>query len=199
MTARTALEIADTIVDDLHRWPERKEAAAMLLQQHAEIERLQSRFDSNKFTHRQDCCGAQIETRCLGCAMADLNCSMAEADTMRAEIARLTGDNVVLRGLVRDAFDVLDTLYGEDFGECKKIAELQERITAALNGKSDGLFADPSDGEIYAAASRRANPEAHAAIHKQMEQISRRSNNETHDGAATNQSGFADEPRTGGH
>ncbi len=40
MTKRTALEIADTIINDMHRFPERKEAAEMLRSQHAEIERL---------------------------------------------------------------------------------------------------------------------------------------------------------------
>lgn len=46
MTKRTALQIADTIINDLHRFPERKDAASMLRAQHAEIARLQRIIDS---------------------------------------------------------------------------------------------------------------------------------------------------------
>ncbi len=46
MTKRTALDIADTIINDLHRFPERREAAAMLRAQHAEIARLQRIIDT---------------------------------------------------------------------------------------------------------------------------------------------------------
>lgn len=46
MTKRTALDIADIIINDLHRFPERREAAAMLRAQHAEIARLQRIIDS---------------------------------------------------------------------------------------------------------------------------------------------------------
>ncbi len=46
MTARTALEISDTIINELHRFPERKAAASMLREQHAEIARLQRIIDT---------------------------------------------------------------------------------------------------------------------------------------------------------
>ena len=45
MTAQTALEIADSL-DSIHYHPEAHEAAKMLRQQHAEIERLQRIIDS---------------------------------------------------------------------------------------------------------------------------------------------------------
>lgn len=46
MTKRTALDIADAIINDLHRFPERREAAAMLRAQHAEIARLAGEIES---------------------------------------------------------------------------------------------------------------------------------------------------------
>mgnify|MGYP001165579495 CR=1 FL=1 len=92
---------ADQLRECADRLWARPEYPTLLRKAADELDRLQSRFDSKKFTHRQDCCGAQIETRCLGCAMADLNCSMAEDDTMRAEIARLTKQNSAYATLVK--------------------------------------------------------------------------------------------------
>lgn len=131
-------------------------AAQLAINADAEIARLQSQFDPSKFAHRPDCCGSQIDTHCLGCAMA-------EADTMRAEIARLTGENAVLRDLLRDCLPVLETVSDDDGEDWMIAMSLTAHIKAALDGQDGDLF---SDGAIYAAASRRAAPEWHAEMDK---------------------------------
>ncbi len=59
---------------------------------------------------------------------------------MRAEIARINGDNSVLRDLLRDCADVIDTIAPENSDENMDLESLIGRIAAAINGKAGGLF-----------------------------------------------------------
>jgi len=80
---------------------------------------------------------------------------------MGHDAQRITGENAVLRDLLRDAMDVM-WAFGQHGGDWIASKILEERITAALKS-SAGV---PSDGQIYAAASRRAAPEWHAEMDK---------------------------------
>lgn len=83
----------------------------MLRQHPAEIAALRAIFDPATHAHRPDCCGPNIGTDCIGCAMAEREEYAAEierlrsyvgnnmlmsdfrnVDGMRAEIARLTAE-----------------------------------------------------------------------------------------------------------
>lgn len=78
--------------------------ANMLLKQDVdrlkvETERRRERFDPAKFAHRPDCCGATIDTHCMGCTMAEQNAHAEEIATLRAERKRL---RAALVGIVGD-------------------------------------------------------------------------------------------------
>lgn len=108
-------------------------AAQLAINADAEIARLQSQFDPEKFAHRPDCCGSQIDTHCLGCAMA-------EADTMRAEIARLTGENADLLDLLRGVMAIIEVVEVDDGIRSEPVIALLDRVNAAFNGQDGGLF-----------------------------------------------------------
>lgn len=84
-----------------------------------------------------------------------------------AEIARLTGENAVLRDLLRYCWNVLDLCYGERAEHSVVLENLQNRIVRAINGHG----AEVSDGQIYEAASRRANPKAHADFDRRLSMV----------------------------
>lgn len=92
----------------------KQEAAALAIKADAEIARLQSQFYPSKFAHRPDCCGPDIDTHCLGCAMAESNKGDEEVAALTIKIAILTGENVVLRDLLRSALAVVCTIDGKD-------------------------------------------------------------------------------------
>lgn len=80
-----------------------------------------------------------------------------------AEIARLTGENAVLRDLLRRVMATIEVVEVEDGIRSEPVIALLDRVNAVLNGQDGGR---PSDGEIYAAVSRRAAPEWHAKMDK---------------------------------
>lgn len=187
----------------------KQEAAALAIKADAEIARLQSQFDPEKFAHRPDCCGPDIDTHCLGCLMAERNkvdmevaaltikianltrdnadlrdsllisvgsqndvdlfekwakpdCRQlmktdegdyldrgmaaawggwaARAKLSKAEDSRLTGENAVLRDLLRDALAVICTIDGDDDDEVASLYALTVGIREAIDGKDSGLF-----------------------------------------------------------
>lgn len=79
----------------------KQKAAALATKEDAEIARLQSQFDPEKFAHRPDCCGPDIDTHCLGCAMAESNKGDMEVAALTIKIANLTRENADLRDLLR--------------------------------------------------------------------------------------------------
>lgn len=163
MTKRTALQIADTIINDLHRFPERKEATAMLRTQHAEIDRLSVALEAAQNALKEaihDCREAYDKGR-ADQAVDDLPREIQIA-AMSQDAQRLTGENAVLRGLLQDVLSLIRNI------ECgcwspEGTDNLRVRIEGALNGQ--GRYV-PSDGQIYAETSRRANPEAHVGLDK---------------------------------
>ncbi len=150
----------------------KQEAAALAMSADAEIARLQSQFDPEKFAHRPDCCGPDIDTHCLGCAMAESNKGDMEVAALTIKITRLTGENAVLRDLLRDALAVVCTIDGENDDEVASLYDLTVSMREAINGQYVDLVSEVSDGEIYEATSRRANPEAHAELDKLMDAAS---------------------------
>ena len=75
----------------------KQEAAALAIKADAEIASLKSQFDPEKFAHRPDCCGPDIHTHCLGCAMAESNKGDMEVAALTIKIANLTRENADLR------------------------------------------------------------------------------------------------------
>ena len=64
-----------------------------------ETERLREQFDPDKFVHRPDCCGATIDTHCMGCTMAEQTARAEEVATLRSDRNRL---RAALVGIVGD-------------------------------------------------------------------------------------------------
>jgi hypothetical protein len=135
---------AETESEAVVRWNRRADDAM-----HSEIERLKAKFDPEKFAHRPDCCGPDIDTHCLGCAMAESNKGDMEVAALTIKIARLTGENSVLRDLLRDALEIVaseEDWTDRDWSEFANALAI--RIIKAINGLgawvSDG--AEVSDG-----------------------------------------------------
>ncbi len=117
-------------------------AANLAIKADAEIARLQSQFDPSKFAHRPDCCGPDIDTHCLGCAMAESNKGDEEVAALTIKIAILTGENAVLRDLLRDSLAVICTIDGEDDDEVATLYALTAGIREAIDGNKDGGLFD---------------------------------------------------------
>lgn len=71
----------------------------MLRQHPAEIAALRAIFDPATHAHRPDCCGPNIGTDCIGCAMAEREEYAAEIERLRAQVKRLRD---ALVGIVAD-------------------------------------------------------------------------------------------------
>jgi len=76
-----------------------EKAADMLRQHPAEIAALRAIFDPATHAHRPDCCGPNIGTDCIGCAMAEREEYAAEIERLRAQVKRLRD---ALVGIVAD-------------------------------------------------------------------------------------------------
>ena len=76
-----------------------EKAADMLRQHPAEIAALRAIFDPATHAHRPDCCGPNIGTDCIGCAMAEREEHAAEIERLRAQVKRLRD---ALVGIVAD-------------------------------------------------------------------------------------------------
>ncbi|MBK8117387.1 MAG: hypothetical protein IPK44_24175 [Candidatus Accumulibacter sp.] len=142
-----------------------EKAADMLRQHPAEIAALRAIFDPATHAHRPDCCGPNIGTDCIGCAMAEREEYAAEierlrsyvgnnmlmsdfrnVDGMRAEIARLTGESSVLRDLLRSALPVVETVSDDDSEAWMMATDLACRIKAAIDGSCVGLLEGEDNG-----------------------------------------------------
>ncbi len=99
MSERTALEIALDLDAASCSSFVKLEAAAMLRQHPAEIAALRAIFDPATHAHRPDCCGPNIGTDCIGCAMAEREEYAAEIERLRAQVKRLRD---ALVGIVAD-------------------------------------------------------------------------------------------------
>jgi len=140
----------------------KQEAAALAIKSDAEIARLSVALEAAQSALKeaiQDCSEAYDKGR-ADQAVDDLPGELQIA-AMGHDAQRITGENAVLRDLLRDAMDVMRA-FGQHGGDWIASKILEERITAALKS-SAGV---PSDGQIYAAASRRAAPEWHAEMDK---------------------------------
>jgi DNA-binding XRE family transcriptional regulator len=140
----------------------KQEAAALAIKYDAEIARLSVALEAAQSALKeaiQDCSEAYDKGR-ADQAVDDLPGELQIA-AMGHDAQRITGENAVLRDLLRDAMDVM-WAFGQHGGDWIASKILEERITAALKS-SAGV---PSDGQIYAAASRRAAPEWHAEVDK---------------------------------
>jgi len=62
-----------------------EKAADMLRQHPAEIAALRAIFDPATHAHRPDCCGPNIGTDCIGCAMAEREEYAAEIERLKRE------------------------------------------------------------------------------------------------------------------
>ena len=76
---------------------------------------------------------------------------------------KLSEENVALRDLLRSVMEIIEVVEVDDGIRSEPVIALLDRVNAVLNGQDGGI---PSDGEIYAAASRRAAPEWHAEMDK---------------------------------
>lgn len=139
MTRRTAPQFAYDF-NAMTGGPTLDDAANVIRTQHAEIERLRSQFVPGKFAHRPDCCGPDIDTHCLGCAMAESNKGDEEVAALTIKIAILTGENAVLRDLLRSALAVVCTIDGKDDDEVASLYDLTSGMREAIDGQGGGLF-----------------------------------------------------------
>jgi hypothetical protein len=111
MSKRTAMDVALDLDAAACSSFVKLEAAAMLRQQHAEIERLRKiaahvpasvyikaketagyglsvrslEFDPKGFAHRPDCYGLNIDTHCMGCTMAEREAHAIEFERLKRE------------------------------------------------------------------------------------------------------------------
>lgn len=69
----------------------------VVLELHTRISALA--LDTDKFVHRPDCCGATIDTHCMGCTMAEQTARAEEVATLRSDRNRL---RAALVGIVGD-------------------------------------------------------------------------------------------------
>ncbi len=124
MTKRTALNIADTIINDLHRFPERKEAAEMIRSQHAEIESASRRAEFWKAEHlagnieierltKQNSAystlvkSQEAQLSILREKVDEHQTAVAMIDSERAANERLTAEIARLRSIVEDCVPYL--------------------------------------------------------------------------------------------
>lgn len=144
------------------------DAAKLAIKADAEIARLSVALEAAKNALKeaiQDCREAYDKGR-ADQAVDDLPREIQIA-AMSQDAQRLTGENAVLRGLLQDVLSLIRNI------ECgcwspEGTDNLRVRIEGALNGQ--GRYV-PSDGQIYAETSRRADPEAHAVLDKLVDKL----------------------------
>ncbi len=119
----------------------KQEASALAIKADAEIARLQSQFCPSKFGHRPDCCGPDIDTHCLGCAMAESNKGDEKVAALTIKIARLTEKNAVLRDLLRDSLPIIESV-GDGDRQWSVAERIEPLIKAAIYGHQDGGLFD---------------------------------------------------------
>ena len=74
----------------------------------------------------------QIETREDKDALIDT--LTHQCVNLRSENQRLKGEASVMRALLREAYDVIDTIDGENAAECEALMDLLNQIKAAYQG-----------------------------------------------------------------
>lgn len=167
MNKRTAIQI----LVDLKRFtgvPAIDDAASVIRTQHAEIERLSVALEAAQNALKeaiQDCREAYDKGR-ADQAVDDLPGELQIA-AMSQDAQRLAGENAVLRDLLRDALSLIRNI------ECgcwipEGMDNLRVRIDGAINGQGRYI---PSDGQIYAETSRRADPKAHADFDRRLSMV----------------------------
>ncbi len=60
----------------------------------------------------------------------------AERENVSEELIRLRGEAGVLIGLLQAALQIIETVDGEDDGECNQLMELQNKIVYAIRARS---------------------------------------------------------------